>query len=201
MEMTVPNALFLECPSCGERCLHEVLRGRISGKKDVMETTVKCQSCGHVHSEVVSEPKPVKVPIIVSEFGKSKRSEIELESDEVLGVGEELLVGDAQVVVTSIECEDKRVDNCPVGKIGTIWAKKFDKVKVKISINKVNKTIPAEIFALPEEEFYVGDLMTVGKYNVVVHNIRTRTGTVREGGAQARDIVRIYAKSVRTTYA
>jgi uncharacterized Zn finger protein len=41
----------------------------------------------------------------------------------------------------------------------------------------------------------------VGKHNVVVHNIRTRTGTVREGGAQARDIVRIYAKSVRTTYA
>ncbi|MGD0057330.1 MAG: HVO_0476 family zinc finger protein [Methanomassiliicoccales archaeon] len=199
--MTVPNALFLECPSCGEHCLHEVLRGRIGGKKDVMETTVKCQKCGHVHSEVVSEPKAIKVPIIVSEFGKSKRSEIELGSDEVLSVEEELLVGDAQVVVTSIESEDRRVDTCPVGKIGTIWAKKFDKVRVKISINKVSKTIPAEVVALPEEEFYVGDLMTVGKHDVVIHNIKTRTGTVREGGAQARDIVRIYAKSVRTTYA
>lgn len=201
MEMTVPNALFLECPSCGERCLHEVLKGRIGGKKDVLETTVKCQNCGHVHSEVVSEPKSINVPIVVSEFGKSKKSEIELGSDEILSVDEELLVGDSQVVVTSIECDGRRVGSCPVDKIGTIWAKKFDKIKVKISINKVSKTIPAEVVALPEEEFFVGDLMTVGAHNIVIHNIKTRTGTVREGGAQARDIVRIYAKSVRTTYA
>jgi len=200
MDMTVPNALFLDCPSCGEQCLHEVLKGRISGKKETMEAVVKCQKCGNVHPEIISEPKPIKVPIIVSELDRSKRKAIELGSDEMLAVGDELMVDDLQVVVTSIEVDDRRVDTSPVGKIGTIWAKKFDKIRVKISINKVDKTIPVEVTALPDEEFYVGDLVVVGKYNVVIHSIKTTTGIVREGCAQARNIVRIYAKSVRTTY-
>lgn len=201
MDMAVPNALFLECPSCGERGLHEVLKGKIGAKTEVLEATVRCQNCGHVRSELVSEPRSVRVPIIVSEFGSSSRKEIELVQEEVVAVGEELLVDDSQVVVTAIECDRRRVSMCPVKSISTIWAKKYDRVKVKVSINKVNKTIPAELFALPDEEFYVGDLMTVGKHSVVIHNIKTKGGLVRKGGAQARDIVRIYAKSVRTTYA
>jgi uncharacterized Zn finger protein len=201
MVMTVPNALFLDCPTCGEKCLHEVLKGRISGKKETMEAVIKCLKCGTVHPEIISEPKPIRVPIIVSEFDKSKRKAIELGPYEMLSVGDELMVDDVQVIVTSIEVDDRRVDTCPVGEIGTIWAKKFDKVRVKISINKVDKTIPVEVTALPDEEFYVGDLMVVGKHNVAIHSIKTTTGIIREGCAQAKNIVRIYAKSVRTTYA
>lgn len=199
--MTIPNALLLDCPSCGERTLHEVLRGKIGGKKEIMETTARCRECGRVHTTTVREAKPVKVPIIVSHLGKSERGEIELGPDEMLCVGDELLVGDTQAMVTSIESGDRRLEECAAGEIGTIWAKRFDKVRVRISINKGSKTIPAELQALPEEEFFVGDLMTIGKYNVVVHSIKTEGRTLREGGAEARDIVRIYAKIVRTTYA
>ena len=83
--------------------------------------------------------------------------------------------------------------------VTAIWAKRFDKVHVKVSINDVHKTIPAEVDALPEEEFFIGDLMTIGRYDVVITQIKTRDAMARRGAVMARDIVRIYAKRARTT--
>jgi uncharacterized Zn finger protein len=197
--MTVPNALYLDCPSCGEHAVHEVLKGKMSKKQDSMEATVKCQECGHTYATVVREPELIKVPIIVSEQGSSKKEEIELEAGELLGLNDELYLGETHLLVTGIECGSRRVEKCDTKDISTIWAKKFDKVIVKISINKHTRTIPTQMEAMPDEEFYVGDMMTVGKEKVVIHNIKSKEGTVRRGGVPARDIVRIYTKAVRTT--
>jgi uncharacterized Zn finger protein len=197
--MTVPNALYLDCPNCGEHAVHEVLKGKISKKQDSMEATVKCQECQHTYSTVVREPEMLKVPIIVSELGLSKKEEIELEAGEMLGLNDELYLGETHLLVTGIECEGRRVEKCDIKEISTIWAKKFDKVIVKVSINKHTKTIPTQIDALPDEEFFVGDLMTVGKEQVVIHSIKAKEGSVRRGSVAARDIVRIYTKAVRTT--
>lgn len=197
--MTVPNALYLDCPSCGEHSVHEVLRGKLSKKQDSMEATVKCQECGHTYSTVVREPEIIKVPIIVSELGNSKKEEIELESGELLSLGDELFLDETHLLVTGLECGERRVEKCDTKDVSTIWAKKFDKVIVKISINKHTRTIATQMVAMPDEEFFVGDMMTVGKDRVAIHNIRSKEGTVRRGGVPARDIVRIYAKAVRTT--
>ncbi len=198
--MTVPNALYLDCPSCGENAVHEVLRGKMGKKQDTLEATVKCQECGHTYTTVVREPESIKIPIIVSARKESHKDEIELMEDEILSVGDEVFLGENQLLVTAIEANGRRVENCEPAKIDTIWAKKFDRVIVKISINKHTKTIPAEVEALPDEEFYVGDLMTVGKEQVAIHSIKTNAGIVRHGGVPARDIVRIYTKAVRMTY-
>lgn len=198
--MTIPNALYLDCPSCGENAVHEVLRGKMGKKQDTLEATVKCQECGHTYTTVVREPESLNIPIIVSDRSESHREEIELMEDEILSVGDEIFLGESQLLVTAIESKGKRVENCEPANIDTIWAKKFDHVIVKISINKHTQTIPAELEALPDEEFYVGDLMTIGTEKVAIHSIKTASGMVRRGSAEARDIVRIYAKAVRTTY-
>ena len=198
--MTIPNALYLDCPSCGENAVHEVLRGKMGKKQDTLEATVKCQECGHTYTTVVREPESLKIPIIVSDRSESHREEIELMEDEILSVGDEIFLGESQLLVTAIESKGKRVENCEPANIDTIGAKKFDHVIVKISINKHTQTIPAELEALPDEEFYVGDLMTIGTEKVAIHSIKTASGMVRRGSAEARDIVRIYAKAVRTTY-
>ena len=198
--MAIPNSLYLDCPSCGEKRLHEVLKGRLSKGRDVLETTVKCQECAHVHTTMVREPKSVKVKIIVSDMGETKSHDFEFGEDEAISVEDELWVGDMNVTITAIEMGEKRVSTAKASDVKTIWAKRFDRVRVKISVNKNSKTLAAEVYALPEEEFFVGDTMEVGKDNVVIHNIKTTDGTIRSGGVAAKDIVRIYAKSMRVTY-
>jgi uncharacterized Zn finger protein len=198
--MAIPNSLYLDCPSCGEKTLHEVLKGKISKGGEVLETTVKCQECLHVHNAVVREPKSVKVAMILSDMGTTTKMEFELGEDEFVMVGDELFVGDSNVVVTAIEKGERRVDEAQANEIKTIWAKRFDKVRVKISVNKTSKTLAAELTALPDEEFFVGDILNIGRDSVVIHYIKTREGMVRHGGVPARDIVRIYAKSARITY-
>jgi uncharacterized Zn finger protein len=198
--MAIPNSLYLDCPSCGEKTLHEVLKGKISKGGEVLETTVKCQECLHVHNAVVREPKSVKVAMILSDMGTTTKMEFELGEDEFVMVGDELFVGDSNVVVTAIEKGERRVDEAQANEIKTIWAKRFDKVRVRISVNKTSKTLAAELTALPDEEFFVGDILNIGRDNVVIHYIKTRDGMVRQGGVPARDIVRIYGKSARTTY-
>jgi len=166
-----------------------------------MEATVKCQECGYVYVTVVREPEQIMVPIIVSERRTSRKEHIELLSGDMISVNDEVYLGENHLLITAIECDGRRVKHCAVEDVDTLWAKNFDKVIVKISVNKHSRTLAAQVEALPEEEFYVGDLMTVGRDNVVIHNIRSKEGTVRRGGVPARDIVRIYTKAVRTTNA
>jgi uncharacterized Zn finger protein len=195
--MTIPNALYIECPNCGERTLHEVLKGKMGRKQLVLETTVRCKECGHTHFSVIREERPVSVPVVVSDQGQSRKERLELGEDEFLSIGDELFVGETYSVITSIEKDGKRVNHSPAGEIETLWVKRYDQIKVKISVNKGQKTIPSEIFAMPDEEFFVGDIIPAGRDRAVINKMKTQGGMVRDGSVEARNIVRIYAKVMR----
>lgn len=196
----VPNAIYVECPDCGEETLHEVLKGRLGKDGSTLEATLRCQECGRVHPAVVREGRTIRVPVIVSDRKESRRAEVELPEDEELQVEDELQLDDLPIIISSLEREGARVSRALAKDVTAIWAKRFDKVHVRVSINDVHKTIPAEVDALPEEEFFIGDLMTIGRYDVVITQIKTRDAMARRGAVMARDIVRIYAKRARTTY-
>lgn len=194
---SVPNALHLECPDCGDRTVHEVLKGRMGKDQDVIEATVRCQECGKVSAVVVREPKARKVQVVVSDMGQSRREEIEVDEDEKISVEDEMFVGDLPVIVSSIEVGGRRVTHAMPADITMLWVKRFDKVRVRVAINKVQRTIAVDMDALPDEEFTVGDLMTVGRENVVITCIKTKDGMARRGTVPARDIVRLYVKAAR----
>jgi len=201
MKMMTPNALYLECPTCGEETLHEVLKGRI-GRRMVLETTVRCKECQTIHTTVVREAKVLRVPVVVSDMGRSRRMEVELNEDEAVAVDDELFIDDLHVMITSIESSGgRRPKKAPVQEIETLWAKRYDKIRVRISVNKGHKTTSTDIFAMPDEEFFVGDMISVGREKAVIHKMKTRRGVVRNGSVEARDIVRVYARLMRTTYA
>ena len=109
------------------------------------------------------------------------------------------MCGEIPVIVTSIEAKGARVLRAKAGNIGTIWAKKFDKVRVHFSINHQGKSHSEVIEVIPDEEFFIGDMMTIGKREVVIHAIKIDYRTLKTGSALARDIIRIYANIVRTT--
>ncbi|MDH3364663.1 MAG: HVO_0476 family zinc finger protein [Thermoplasmata archaeon] len=201
--MTTPTSIIVECPICKDETLHQVLSGKLAGKNaNVLDSTVKCRSCGRVHHVVLKGEKPISVPVVVSWLKESKRESIILGPDEVLSVNDEVMCADLPVLVTSIESKaGARADVCKVRDISTIWAKRFDKVKILFSINHHGKTYPEQMIVSPDEEFFVGDMLRVGNRDVVIHAIKIQGKSVRKGGAAARDVVRIYANIVRkTTY-
>ena len=195
--MAAPSALVLHCETCGD-VPHRVLRGRVGGHDEIVfEGVVKCSRCGEVRSVTNREPKPVVVPIVISWLDRSERTTLEFAPDEEIGVGEQLDLGDNRLQVTSIEIGGRRVEAAKARDIDTLWAKRTDRVRVKFSVNKGNRTVPCEVLAAPDEEFEVGEIVDLGKDRAVVHHIRTRYRTLREGRIRADEIVRMYGRSVR----
>ena len=180
--------------------MHEVLSGKMGGKTQaVMDSTVKCRQCGHVHHVVMKYEKPVEIPVVISWLTESKRSSISLGPDEILCVEDEIMCGDEPVLITSIEAKGARPGKAKARDIQTIWGKSFKKVRVPFSISHAGKSFSDHVMAVPDEEFFVGDMITFGKQDVVIHTIKTNGKVMRKGGAPARDIVRVYGSIVRKT--
>lgn len=198
--MTLPTSIMVECPSCKEETLHEVLAGKMGGRKaPVLETTVRCRECGHTHQATLRGEKPVALPVIISWQEKSERVSVSLGPEEAVQVGDEIMCEELPVLVTSIESDGRRLKKAKAKDIDSIWAKRFDKVKVPFSVNHQGKTFSESLIVPPDEEFYIGDIMIVGKRDVVIHSIKTDTKSLRTGGAVAREIVRVYANVIRRT--
>jgi len=196
--MTVPASISVECPICKEETLHEVLSGKIGGKAQaIMESTVRCRQCGQVHHVIVKCEKPVEIPVVISWLTESRRSSVSLGPDEVLCVDDEIMCGDETLLVTAIESKGARPPRAKAREIQTIWGKKYDKVRVPFSISRAGKAFSEHVLAVPDEEFFVGDILPVGRQDVVIHAIKTKGRVLRTGGAPAREIVRVYANIIR----
>jgi uncharacterized Zn finger protein len=136
--------------------------------------------------------------VVVSEGERSHRTKVEIETADVILVGDELLVDGVPVQVRGIEIgTDRRVDSSPVKDIKTLWTVRFDKVMVKFSINMGHRTKAGSQVASPDEEFTVGEMVEVAGVTAVIHRIKTWDRTMQRGSAEARDIRRIYGKAVR----
>ena len=195
--MAAPSALVLRCDTCGE-VPHRVLRGKVSGKDEIVfEGVVKCSQCGTVRNVLTREPRPIQVPLVISFLERSERTSLECTPDETLEVGQEIEVGDTRLEVTSIEVKGRRMDAALAKEVSTLWAKRTDQVRVKFSVNKGNRTVPHEVLAAPDEEFEVGEIVDLGHDRAVVHQIRTRYRNVRMGRVRADEIVRMYGRVVR----
>ncbi|MBI4416801.1 MAG: hypothetical protein HY557_07450 [Euryarchaeota archaeon] len=195
--MAAPSALVLTCEECGE-VPHRVLSGRVAGTDAVVfQGTVKCSQCGRVRTVTIREDRPVDVSVIVSEDARSERGSIEFDPKELVSVGDRIDYEGRRIEITAIEVGERRVPASKAGNVRTLWAKRMDRVRVKFSVNKGNRTVSHELDAAPDEEFEVGDIVDLGRERAVIHSIRIEGGSLRRGSARAEDIVRMYGKLVR----
>jgi predicted Zn finger-like uncharacterized protein len=196
--MKVPSSLYLPCPECEDDTRHKVLKGKIGTKKDIsFEGVVRCSKCGKTYPTSFKEKKPIDIPIIISWLDKSKRTSIELGPEVSVNIDDEYIVDGKPVVITSLESKGKRKRSAMAKDIDTIWAVKFENVRIKISINKGSRTLTKEILAMPEDEFSIGDIMEVDGSKLAIKRIKTPSRTINRGGAVARNIQRIYTREVR----
>ena len=163
----------------------------------MFQGTVKCSSCGRVTSVTYREDRPVAVPLVLSDREASERDAIDLGPEELVSVGDRLDHAGHRIEVTSIEVGERRVPSAAAKAIRMLWAKRRDRVVVKFSVNKGNRTVSHEFEAAPDEEFEIGDIVDLGRERAVIHKMHVGTTTMRRGAARAEDIVRIYGKLVR----
>ena len=196
--MKPPKEIVTECPACGTETAHEILGGRVVGKKKlVLKSSVKCCECGHVHAVEIAEEMPIAVPIVVSWMEESSRSTVSLPPSEEVEVGEELYHDGHRVLITDIELKGSRQKNAKAKDVVTIWAKRFDKIWIKISLDRHGKVYSKDILAIPEEEFEVGDIIEIEGDSAAITSIRIEGRTMHKGSASAREIVRIYSKGIK----
>ncbi len=191
--MSAPTAMIVTCDNCGE-VVHRVLKGKISGKQEtVFEGVVKCQRCGRVHTVVLREPKPLKIKIILSWLEKSVRKQIEVERRAAIAVGELMEFEGSKIEITAIESGGRRVPNAAAEDINTLWAKKMDKVRIKVTTTRGDRSWSREILVEPEKEFSVGDELQIGVERTTIEKIKVHQRTMYRGSALAIDVKRIYS--------
>ncbi len=187
--------MILTCPNCGKDVEQEILSYKET--KNGREYLLRCTECGYTYKKEIKEAKMKELKVIWSWKGESEVRKFSTFEDEILRVGDEITVNGINSLITAIDSNGKRVEKAMAEDIDTLWAKRFDEVIVKVSINRGERTLSGEITADPHEEFYIGDIVEVNGINGVIHRIKTTERFVHRGGALARDIVRIYAKEIR----
>jgi len=99
-------------------------------------------------------------------------------------------------LVTAIEVKTRRVPRAKASAVDTVWLKRYDRVKVKVSVNTGRKTVSRDFWAAPDERFEIGDIVTAGNMKVLVHSLNTGERRLRRGSACASEIRRLYGREV-----
>ncbi len=195
--MATPSAVMANCDECGE-VTHRVLKGKISGRLEIVfRGVVKCQSCGKISEMTIREVKEIKVPIILSWMGDSQKIQQEMDPDVILRVGDIIEIDSGKAEITAIESSERRVPECQTRDVDTLWAKRADQIRVKVSLLRKGKISPRDIFVAPDHEFCVGDSIDVGKFSAVIRQIKVARRTLYKGCARASIVKRIFAKGFR----
>lgn len=184
------------CPNCSSEAI-EILH-ESAPDAPTSHATLKCTECGHVFKDVLTTPKSVEVDAVISHGAKSEPGKLSFQAGDRVRIDDEVLQHDHRLLITGIEVEDdRRVRSALVEEIETVWCKVFDTVEVPIAVNDGYRTWAGERTVPPEEEFFVGDRLTVRGVDVEIHAIKTGTGMRHRGSSKARDIRRLYARRAR----
>ncbi|MDT8357791.1 MAG: HVO_0476 family zinc finger protein [Methanomicrobiaceae archaeon] len=184
---------YLQCPACGEKAEHEILRDR-------EELLVRCPHCGHVYRTPSEQGSPViACKAIVSREKESKVCTVELLKGEDCATGDLLVaICDGEPVgaeVTGIEVGERRVERAIAGEITTLWMRRIEDVLVYASVHDGRITIPLAERLPGEEDIEVGREYRWGQVRFRVDRIKLRSGSlIRKAGwkAYARKIKRVY---------
>lgn len=198
--MSSQEDLDAVCQACGEVTEHSIVHIQKGRGREGMEYTLRCNECGHVQKSVIEEEKLIETSYVLSEEGVSTKGKTKLFNDEVLTAGEEIYLGDRRSIVTALETGEGRKKSARASEVLTIWAKSVGRKIVKVSINSGSKTLSVRVDAEPEEEFSIGDIIGTDNGDAVITKIKTTGKVMDRGGAEAQDIVRVYAKLMRESF-
>ncbi|MBZ3935765.1 HVO_0476 family zinc finger protein [Methanimicrococcus blatticola] len=191
------NEIEIKCPNCSpaDETWHEILK---PGQSPV----AKCMDCGHVHSYRVPRVKMKTVKAIISQMENSVVMQTLLPEDERFFIDDEFVVEDINsgevipIIITVLECGDKRKPSAPVKEIDTIWGRAIDEVTIKVAIQQGETTDSIETKVPGDFKFVVGQNVKLDGKDYPIVSIK-----VRGGSFKSRDGDFVLAKMVKRVYA
>ncbi|MEM4160771.1 MAG: HVO_0476 family zinc finger protein [Thermoplasmata archaeon] len=195
-----PKTLTYFCENCKEETRHRVLKGKLTeGKCLRFKGVIKCSACGATRDVEIVEEKPVLVNVNISSCETTRAEKVEFEPDEEIVTGETLRISGRRVKVTKVEAKGRVVRHARAVEVERLWVKDVEKVRVKLALNEGKITRSFAVFAEPDEEFYVGEILDSQHGEVVITSIKTRTKLIKRENepANAEEIRRIFCRRVR----
>jgi Uncharacterized archaeal Zn-finger protein len=191
------NEIEIKCPNCSpaDEIWHEVIK---SGQSPV----AKCMDCGHVHSYRLPRVKMKTVKVIVSHMNESRVMQTLLDETERFFIDDEFVVDDLStgdvvpIMITALECEDKRKPSAPVKDIDTIWGRAIDEMTVKVAIQRGEVTEPVNLKVPGDFKFVVGQNVRIDGKDYPIVSIK-----IRGGSFKSKDNDYVLAKKVKRVYA
>lgn len=189
----------MKCPNCGSDS-YEILKSRkeTSKTKEINKLLLKCEECGNVYKEVLTQNNPLDYRIIISEHETSRKEFVKLYPDDILSKGDIIMVGDEEVEITSLENKKGgRVDKSSASDIVTVWAFSRDvPARIGISIDSKGWIVSKKVDVDRDFKFNIGDIVKLGEHTFKINSIKTRERKMRKGFAKASVVKRVYGRPV-----
>ncbi len=179
------------CPQCGE-WEQEVLRAT------KQHTTARCIECGNVFRFAPRALRMRDVGLVVSHDDVSTHHRIDLVTTDTVEIGSEFEAEGMRLLVTGIECMDgKRPEKALGQDIKSLFAKRFETVRIKYTINEGPTTRALQEEMDPDDSLFIGQKRTVQGVRVLIKTIKDdENNTRRKGEVLARNIRRVFCDPV-----
>ncbi len=184
---------LLECPYCGEE-EQQVLRAAASG------WTLRCTACGHVHTAPAPpQERTVRLPVVLAEGAASRTVHVEAPLDGPVSVGDEFQAEGHRILVTALDRQDgARSESSPGRELRALYAKVFDTVQLRLTLNEGETTRSFILDVSPEHVVAVGDVLEVEGLRLKVVNLLSEDlRTLRRGSLEAHRIRRAVVQEAR----
>ncbi len=184
----------MKCSNCNSESI-EVLKTKGKSSKEFL---LKCNECGNIFRETVTNEKPLDCRVVVSEFETTHKTFIKVPPDEILQVKDIIEVDERPAEITSLENKrGGRIYKSPVGDLETIWASYIDTpARVGISVDFGGRVLSQKVEVIPDFEFKIGDVVKMGNIIFRINSLKTLERKMRKGFARASVTKRVYGRPV-----
>ncbi len=175
------------CPECGDE-EHQVL------KESPNNITAKCDQCHHVWSWSPRRSRVIQVNTVVSSGDQSWNVSVPTPDNELISVGDEFELDGHRMLVTSVEIDGQQLPpSAKASDVRTLFAKVFDTVPLKLSVNEKDKTRSYRIDVDPDMEVPIGLVLDVQGVRLAIKTLKSdQNRTLHKGFLFARNIVRAF---------
>jgi len=188
------------CDICASETENDILN--IKEFKNTIVMKLRCRKCGNIREVKRNVKKFIDVPVVFSDGADSIKASVKLPEDEIIAVGEEIIIDGYNSIITGIETIDAKRKNSDItSNIRTLWTRKFEENQFNIKIKKKDRHVFKKISAVVDEEFEIGDIIEVERNPVVITSIKLNDGTIiKKGIVQSRYIKQIFSRAVEKKF-